>query len=75
MKPAPPLAPAQNGNFQIAPKPIAEPALARMNPIRELHCALLVMMSIFLDKFVFSSLKSDQGSKGKRVIKGVQNTS
>ena len=37
MKAAPPLAPAQNGNFQMAPMPIAEPAEARMKPRRELH--------------------------------------
>ena len=37
MKAPPPLAPAQNGNFQMAPMPIAEPAEARMKPSRELH--------------------------------------
>lgn len=40
MKAAPPLVPAQKGNFQMAPKPIAELAEARMNPNRELQAEL-----------------------------------
>ena len=41
MKAAPPLVPAQKGNFQIAPRPIAEPAPARMKPMREPHWVVL----------------------------------
>ena len=35
MKIDPPLVPAMYGNFQIAPRPTAEPAEARMKPRRE----------------------------------------
>ena len=35
MKMEPPFVPAMYGNFQMAPRPTAEPADARMNPILE----------------------------------------
>jgi hypothetical protein len=35
MKAAPPLLPDIYGNFQMAPRPTAEPALARINPRRD----------------------------------------
>ena len=41
MNAAPPFVPAQNGNFQMAPSPMADPAPARMKPMREPHCVLL----------------------------------
>ena len=31
----------ENGNFQMAPSPMADPAPARMKPMREPHCVLL----------------------------------
>ena len=37
MKAEPPLLPAMYGNFQMAPKPTAEPALAKIKPKREPH--------------------------------------
>lgn len=44
MKPEPPLMPAQNGNFQIEPKPIAEPAPAKIKPILEPQVVAVVAM-------------------------------
>src|SRR5690625_6038408 len=35
----PPETPTIYGNFHIAPRPIAEPAVAKINPNFELHCS------------------------------------
>ena len=55
MKAPPPLTPAQKGNFQIAPRPMAEPALAKMNPKRELHSEEVVAIKNSLSLFVVDS--------------------
>ena len=35
---APPFSPAMYGNFQIFPRPTADPAAAKMKLVFELHC-------------------------------------
>ena len=50
IKAAPPLVPAQKGNFHMAPKPMAELAEARMNPRRELQTVSAMLLS---DAIVF----------------------
>ncbi len=41
----PRVLPARYGNFQMLPRPIAEPAAARMNPIFDPQCSLPVECS------------------------------
>ena len=50
MKPEPPLMPAQNGNFQMEPRPMAEPAPAKMKPI--LDPQVVAVVAILFGLFV-----------------------
>lgn len=49
MKTEPPFVPAMYGNFQMAPRPTAEPALARMKPRREPQLVVVWFSDIGLD--------------------------
>src|SRR5690625_419600 len=41
----PPDLPAIYGNFQIAPSPMADPAVARINPSLDVHCSVCCFIS------------------------------
>ena len=73
MKAPPPLTPAQKGNFQIAPRPMAEPALAKMNPKRELHSEEVVAIKIILFRYSWETPARGRprgGKKGAFVAEG-----
>mgnify|MGYP007026321374 CR=1 FL=1 len=59
----PPFVPAMYGNFQIAPRPTAEPALAKIKPMRDPHrerSAMSFIRFIVLVGDVEWTLKVDQ---------------
>ena len=56
IKAEPPLAPAMYGNFQMAPRPTAEPVAARIMPVLELQ---LERASDLEDSLLKSDTKND----------------
>ena len=72
MKAPPPLTPAQKGNFQIAPRPMAEPALAKMNPKRELHSEVVEAIRIILFRYSWETPARGRprGAEGAFVAEG-----